>query len=140
MIQTGFKFSCYENQVLDIDWTQVKRSMLSMGEGELFLRPKQDWDIGRMRKFLHGPVSQFVMAEWAKKGSAYTLPQVHKFLRDAFLPGTPIEINGVLIPNPISETKLDEFAYWAWLNKIKDWCKDFFGCDLPVEGQIEGVE
>ena len=140
MEQTGFTFKCYENQVVDMDWTQVKRSMLSMGEGELFLRPIQKWDIERMRKFLHGPVSVFVCAEWAKKGSVYTLPQMHKFLRDAFLPGDPIEINGKLIPNPISETKLDEFAYWTWLNTIKDWCRDFFGCELPVEGQIEKVE
>ena len=141
MIQTGFKFKCYENQVVDMDWSAVKKSMLSMGEGEMFLRPKRVWDRDRMRNYLHGPVTDFIIDEWAKKnGSMYTRPQMHRFLREAFLPGTPINIGGVYIPDPMSEKNVDKDGYWIWLNKIKNWCMDFFQCDLPVEGQIEKVE
>lgn len=141
MLQTSFTFRCGQHQVIDMDWVTATKTMIAMGEGDVFFRQKQEWTVDRMRKYLHGPLTNFLIIEWEKKhGSVKTTTQMHRFLREAFLPGTPMEVNGILIPDPVSETTLDVIEYHAWLQKIKKWCWDHFNCEMPIEGQIEKAE
>lgn len=137
MKQNRFPFKCYENHVIDMDWTPVKKLMFEFGEGEMVIRKKIEWDYEQMRKYLHGPVTKFMIQQFAGQGTSFSTTGMHKWLRDEFLPGTPKEVGGKLIPQPVSSENIGRDGYVLWLNGINEWAMDNFGCGIPPAEQVE---
>ena len=137
MYRTKFQFKCSEHQVIDMAWTEFKHAMLKTGEGEILVRKKIDWDYAQMRKYLHGPVTKFMIEQFAGIGTAFTTAGMHKWLRDEFLPGIPKTVGGKLIPQPVSSESIGRDGYTTWLKNINNWCKDNFNCELPAIEEVE---
>ena len=111
--------------------------MFEFGEGEIVIRKKIKWDTAQMRKYVHGPITVFMIEQFAVLGVAYSRTGMHKWLRDEFLPGTPKEIGGKLIPQPVSSENLGEVGYCKWINDINEWAMDNFGCGIPPAEKVE---
>lgn len=137
MNQTVFPFKSLENNCFDTDWTSIKKRMIEFRDGEIIIRKKIKWDYDQMRKYLHGPVSKFMIVQFAGQGTAFSMTGMHKWLRDEFLPGIPKEIGGKLIPQPVSSETIGRDGYVLWLNRINEWAMDNFGCGIPPAEQVE---
>jgi len=138
MIQTKFSFKSEAYHIVDVDWIGLKKAMLQIKNGEVLVRKRIEWDYDQMRKYLHGPVTKFMIEQFKSNcGIVYTNAGMHRWLRDEFLPGTPKEIGGKLVPNPVSSESIGRDGYVEWLNNINHWCMDTWQVQLPPPEKVE---
>ncbi len=133
-----FGYEVVSRQIINFDYDRLKEAMMAHRHGEVLVRDKIEWDIKAMRGFIHGAVTEFMIAMFKQQnGIVFTIKGMHKWLRDEFLPGTPKEVAGCLIPQPVSSELIGETAYHKWLSDINDWCMDAWQCDLPPAESVE---
>ena len=107
------------------------------GEYEIIIRPKSKWDVDKMRKFLHGPVIDFLITQFKQQGNVFTKPQLKEWIKSEFGPHHYSELPGSSITLPISSSEWTFDTYKGVLQDLNDWCADAFGCELPAADDIE---
>lgn len=133
-----FGYEVVSHQIINFDYDKLKQAMMLHRFGEVLVRDKIVWDVQAMRNFVHGPITEFMIAMFKQhNGIVFTVKGMHKWLRDSFLPGTPTELGGKSIPQPISSELLGYDAYHKWINDINDFCMDVWLCELPPAEQVE---
>ncbi len=138
MKRNKWQYKTVNRTVQDMDWDEFKLAMLDFEEGEILLRKKIEWDVEQMRNFVHGPITNFMIAMFKQQNRmTFTVKEMHRWLRESFLPGTSKEVGGVLIPQPVSSELLGYDGYHQWINNMNDWCQDAWQCDLPPAEQVE---
>ena len=112
------------------------KATLPDGEYELVLRPKVKWDVAGMRKYLHGPVLEFIRMQCKHKGFITTKDQLKEDFKEMF--GKKKEVRTLrgkkLIPDSTSTYDFED--YKKFISDIKDWCKDKLGCDIPDKDEV----
>lgn len=132
-----FGYEIVSRQIINLDWDRLKEVMKTHRHGEIVVRDKIEWNYDQMRKFLHGPVTEFMIAMFKQhNGMVFTNKEMHKWLRDSFLPGEPEEVAGKLIPQPVSSETIGKAGYIKWLKDINEWCQDAWQCDLPPAEEV----
>ncbi len=133
-----FGYEVVSRQIINFDYDRLKEAMMLHRYGEVLVRDKIEWDYDQMRKFLHGPVTDFMIAMFKQhNGMVFRKLEMHKWLRDGFLPGAPKEVAGKLIAQPVSSETIGKEGYIKWLKNINDWCMDAWQCDLPPAESVE---
>ncbi len=104
---------------------------------EMIIREVPEWDVEAMRNYVHGPLTDFMIAMMKlKSGVAMSRPQMHKWLRDEFLPGTPKIVGGKTIPHPVSSESIGRKGYNFWIRNIDHWCQDTWQSQIPTDQEI----
>ncbi len=138
MKRNKWQYTTISRTVQGFNWDEFKLAMLDFEEGEVLLRKKIEWDVEAMRGYVHGPIAEFVIAMFKQHtGMVFTLKQMHKWLRDEFLPGIPKYVAGHSVPNPVSSESLGFDGYHKWINDIDDFCQDAFKCGIPPAEKVE---
>jgi hypothetical protein len=108
---------------------------LADGEYEVVVRPKIKWDVDKMRKFMHGPVIDFLIAQFKQQGNVFTKPQLKEWIKREFGPVQTGASNKMYAPMSTAEWSFD--TYKKVLQDLNDWCADVFKCQLPSADDIE---
>lgn len=104
---------------------------------ELIIRKKVSWDTEQMKKFFEGPVVDFVQAQYADKGMAFSTSAVREGLLGKFLGWTEVNAFGqryALSRTTLDEPKSGKSSRERWIKFLKDIdnsCMDTFGYGLP---------
>ena len=132
-----FKLNRINNttQWLDKGKLQDYIKCLKDGEYEVIIRPKIKWDVDKMRRFLHGPVIDFLITQFKQQGNVFTKPQLKEWIKSEF---GPTQRSG-RVSMPMSTSEWNFETYKGVLNDVNDWCMDAetFGCELPAADDIE---
>ena len=139
MIRNKFKGQ-YVGGMLQADWNfdDLKMTMRELGSFELVARKPIEWNVDQMRKFVHGPVTKFMIQQHKNRGEVYTIPQMHQKLRDDFLPYEEVKTStNRIIVRPVSSESIGRDGYKQWLTDINDFCMAELNCELPTADEIE---
>lgn len=122
-IEVAEKYAEYKNSCKDGTYYYV-------------LFPEVKWNTEQMRKYLHGPVFDFILAELRKKPYVTTKTQIKKDFKNMF--GPKVEkrtLNGVE-QEPISTSTYSVDEYHAFINRIDEWCMDKLKVSIPSIEQV----
>lgn len=143
MKRNKFTGRVVNNIVIEFDHTEFFDSLRQHPEFEVFIRPKQKWDTGRMNRYFHGPVLAFVVEQFKILGYVFTKDQIKENLKLDFGPKEEISLemqqrgfrNSAGIAK--STASYDFKTFTEFLNSINDWCVECFGFELPPSEQVE---
>ena len=139
MRRNKFSYKCEKGAIFDLDWNDVKASMVQWEEGELIIRKKISWDTDQMRKYFHGPVLKFVVEQLKGCGHTYGKDEVKQYLKERFGGKQEVSssVTGKVFRIPASTAEYDFKKYTDFLNDINAWCIECFLCELPPAEQVE---
>ena len=83
MIRNKFQFKTISN-IIQMDWEELKMSMLEMGFGEVIVREPIEWNTEQMRKYFHGPIRKYFVQEWRNLGVNKTVDDVKYELKKQY--------------------------------------------------------
>lgn len=134
MIRNKFKGQ-YIGGMLQADWNfdDLKMTMREYGGFEIIIRKPIEWNVEQMRKFLHGPVLDFLRNQLRELGIVFTKDEAKVWVKEQFLDKE--EKNGISFLK--STASLDRASYIRLLKDINEFCQDRFGCGLPEPDKID---
>lgn len=138
MKRNKFKYQTVKKVLVGLDWTQLKLALMQHERGEIIIRKEIKWDVAQMRKFFHGPVRAFILAELRKVGFITTADQIKDDFKQMFGPKTSRKtLMGKTIEEPKSTADYSFDEYLAFLNRIDEWCTENLHCELPPAEMVE---
>ena len=132
MIRNKFQFKTISN-VIQTDWEELKMAMREIDDGELIVRKRISWDTDKMNRFFHGPVLDFLRAQFRDSGTVVSKDEVKVWVKGEFLEKE--DRNGFLFPRSMASLGRDE--YIKLLMDINEWCQEWFKCPLPESDKID---
>ena len=138
MKRTKFQYKTFRKTIIEIDWAELKLAMAEHENGEVLVREQMEWNVEQMRKYLHGPATKFFIAMFKQhNGIVFTTPEMHRWLRDAFLDGKWKKVGSKTVYCPISSESLGRKGYHKWIKDMNEYCMDAWQCELPPAEQVE---
>ncbi len=142
MKRNKFRYQTVNDVFVDgnepFDFAALKLSMKQHQRGELLVRKEIDWDVAQMRKFFHGPVRAFILAELRKVGFVTTADQIKDDFKLMFGPKISHKsLTGKTVEKPKSTADYSFDDYLNFLNRINEWSVEKLKCELPPAEQVE---
>ena len=132
MIRNKFQFQTISN-VIQIDWDALKMSMREFPEGEIIVRKKISWDTDKMNRYFHGPVLDFLRAQFRDSGTIVSKEEAKIWVKGKFLGHE--ERNGFQFLKSTASLGRDE--YIQFLKDIDGWCQEWFKCPIPESEHVD---